>query len=321
VRRRLVALSVVPLLLLGTAACGGDSGGDGPSGDASGSGGGAIPGLTVDGAFGQEPEVTLDGSLDNADVQTEELLSGEGATVEEGQTASLHILVVNGKTGKKTVGTWDQGSPLTATMASGQIFPAVLDAVVGESVGSRVAVASPPEDAFGAQGAQQYGVKPGENVLFIVDVMSVPLTGPEGKKVPLPKDAPTIVEDADGNVTKFTFDRAPAKPEDKLQVIPVIEGSGKAVESGDSVTFDYLGQIYGTSTIFDQSYTDAPRTFQVGTGNLIKGWDEGLVGVKAGSRVMIIAPPEYGYGEAGNPQAKIKGTDTLVFVIDVLGVS
>ncbi len=320
-RRRLVALTVVPLLLFGAAACGDDSGDDGSSGSSSSTGaGGKIPGLTVEGKFGEEPKVTLDGKLDNTDVEAEELVAGDGAKVEEGRPASLHILVVNGETGKKTVGTYEQGTPLTATMAQGQIFPAVLDSVVGEPVGSRVAVASPPEDAFGAQGAQQYGVKPGENVLFIVDVMSVPLTAPEGEKAELPKDAPTIVDDGEGGVSKFTFENAPKKPADKLQVIPVIEGDGEPVEAGDSVTFDYLGQIYGTNTIFDQSFTDAPRTFTVGAGQLIKGWDEGLVGVKAGSRVMIIAPPEYGYGKSGNPQAKIKGTDTLVFVVDVLGV-
>ena len=315
-RRRLAALTVVPLLLLATAACGGDSG----SGNGS-TGAGTIPGLTVRGAFGKEPKVTLHGKLHNTNVQTEELVKGDGPTVEQGHPASLHILVVNGETGKKTVGTYQQGTPLTATMAKGQIFPAVLDAVVGEPVGSRVAVSAPPKDAFGPQGAQQYGVKPGDNVVFIVDVMSVPLDGPQGKKMPPPKDAPTMVQDAQGNVKKFTFAKAPAKPADKLQVIPLVEGTGKPVQAGDSVTFDYLGQVYGTKNVFDQSYTSSPRTFQVGTGNLIKAWDQGLVGVKTGSRVMIIAPPEYGYGPQGNAQAKIKGTDTLVFVVDVLGVS
>ncbi len=318
-RRRLVALTAVPLLLLGTAACGGDSGGSGSSSGSSSESGDQIAGLTVKGDFGKEPKVTLDGGLKKTG-QTEELIHGDGAKVQEGQTASLHILVIDGKTGKKAVGTYEQGTPLTATMASGKIFPAVHDAVVGESVGSRVAVSSAPADAFGAQGAQQYGIGPKDNVVFIIDVMSVPLTAPEGKEVPLPKTAPTIVEDGDGKVSKFTFDKAPAKPANKLQVIPVIEGEGEAVKAGDSVTFNYLGQVYGTDNVFDQSYTDAPRTFQVGTGNLIKGWDKGLVGVKAGSRVIIIAPPDFGYGKAGNPQAKIKGTDTLVFVVDVLGV-
>ncbi|HEX6249523.1 MAG TPA: FKBP-type peptidyl-prolyl cis-trans isomerase [Nocardioidaceae bacterium] len=312
VRRRLVALTVVPLLLLSAAACGEES--DSASGE-------AIPGLEVSGEFGEAPEVSLEDPLENTEVVSEVIIEGDGTEVVEGKTASLHIQVVNGSDGKKTVGTYEQGAPMTGVMSAGQMFPAVLDGVVGEQVGSRVAVASPPAEAFGEQGAEQYGVTPDDNVLFVVDIMSVPLEGPEGEAAELPADAPTIVENDAGDVEKFTFENAPKKPADKLQVIPVVEGEGDAVEAGDAVTFDYLGQVYGTQNIFDQSYTDAPRTFTVGTGNLIKGWDEGLVGVKAGSRVMIIAPPEFGYGEAGNPQAKIKGTDTLVFVVDVLGVS
>jgi peptidylprolyl isomerase len=318
VRRRLAALTVVPLLLLGVAACGGDSGGGSDSGS---SGGETIDGVSVSGEFGSAPKVSVEEPLEVDSTEKQVVIEGEGQTVEEGGIASLHLQVVSGKTGEKTVGTYEQGTPLTGVMAEGQIFPAVIDGVVGESVGSRIAVAATPEDAFGEQGAQQYGIAADETVVFVIDVVSVPLDGPEGEKAEVPDDAPNIVEDGDGNVTGLSFEDAPAKPAGELQVIPVIEGDGEPVEAGDSVTFDYLGQIYGTKTIFDQSYTDAPRTFSVGTGNLIKAWDEGLVGVKTGSRVLIIAPPEYGYGEGGNPQAKIKGTDTLVFVVDILGVS
>jgi peptidylprolyl isomerase len=197
----------------------------------------------------------------------------------------------------------------------------VVEGVVGQPVGSRVVVAATPEDAFGAQGAQQYGIAADETVVFVIDVMSVPLEGPEGIEAEVPKDAPDVVEDAEGNVTGLSFEDAAKKPSDELQVIPLIEGEGEPVEAGDSVTFDYLGQIYGTDTVFDESYSTAPRTFSVGTGSLIKAWDEGLIGVKTGSRVLIIAPPEYGYGPQGNPQAGIKGDDTLAFVVDVLGVS
>jgi len=51
---------------------------------------------------------------------------------------------------------------------------------------------------------------------------------------------------------------------------------------------------------------------------VIPGWNDGLPGVTVGSRVMLVIPPAYGYGKAGNSQAGIKGTDTLVFVIDIL---
>lgn len=317
-RRRLAALTVVPLLLLGAAACGEDAGSD-PTGSESADGG-SIEGLEVSGEFGEAPEVSLDVPLEIDSTQKQVITEGDGPAVEEGDIASLHLQVVSGKTGDKTIGTYEQGAPLTGAIAEGQIFPAVLDGVVGMPVGSRVAVAATPEDAFGPAGAEQYGIAADETVVFVIDVMSVPLDGPEGEAAEVPEDVPTLVEDSDGIVTGFTFENAPKKPSQELQVIPVIEGEGAEVEKGDAVTFDYLGQIYGTETVFDESYTTSPRTFQVGVGNLIKAWDEGLVGVTAGSRVIIIVPPELGYGKEGNPQAKIKGTDTLVFVIDVLGV-
>ncbi len=315
-------MTVVPLLLFGAAACGEDPDAGAGAGQASESVdmGESIDGVTVSGDFGKEPKVEVDAPITVDKTQSEVVTLGDGKTVTEGSPASLHLQVVNGTSGDKAVGTYDQGTPLSGTMADGQIFPAVLDAVVDKPVGSRILVASTPDEAFGPQGAQQYGIKAEDPVLFVIDIMSVPLDGPEGEQADVPGDLPTIVEDEQGDVTEFTFEDAPANPSDELQVIPVIEGEGEPVEAGDSVTFDYLGQIYGTDKIFDESYSSAPRTFTVGTGGLIKGWDEGLIGVKAGSRVMIIAPPEFGYGKSGNPQAEIKGTDTLVFVIDVLGV-
>ena len=94
------------------------------------------------------------------------------------------------------------------------------------------------------------------------------------------------------------------------------------LESGDLLTAHYLGQIYPDGKIFDQSYTRGePATFQVGVGALIPAWDKALVGVKKGSRVVLVVPPKEGYGEQGNAGAGIKGTDTLIFVVDVLGVS
>lgn len=319
-RRRLVALTIVPLLLFGATACSEDTGGESSGSASASSTGESLPGVEVSGELGKEPTVKVDAPLEVDETSSKVLTEGDGAEVVEGRPASLHLLVVNGTTGKKSVGTYEQGRPITGAMAEGQVFPAVLDAVVGKTAGSRVVVASTPEDAFGSQGASQYGLGAKDNVVFVIDIMSVPLAGPEGTKAELPDNLPTIKQDDEENVTGFSFEDAPAKPAGKLQVIPVIEGEGDAVEAGDAVTFDYLGQIYGSDKVFDESYSDAPRTFNVGTGSLIKAWDEGLVGVKEGSRVMIIAPPSYGYGENGNPQAGIKGTDTLVFVVDVLGV-
>ena len=318
-RRRLVALTIVPFLLFGAAACGDESGSQG-SASSSVDMGEPIKGLEVSGEFGKQPKVTVDAPLKVDEAQSEVLTLGEGNEVVEGRPPPSTCSSSTAPPARPPSAPTSRASRSPATWPRAEIFPSVLDAVVGKPVGSRIAIASPPAEAFGAQGAQQYGIGAQDDVVFVVDIMSVPLDGPEGEKADVPEDLPSPVVDSEGDVSKFTFDNAPAKPSDELQVVPLIEGEGEPVQAGDSVTFDYLGQVYGTETIFDESYTTAPRTFTVGEGSLIKAWDEGLVGVKAGSRVMIIAPPEYGYGENGNPQAKIKGTDTLVFVVDVLGV-
>ena len=97
------------------------------------------------------------------------------------------------------------------------------------------------------------------------------------------------------------------------------EGTGKVVAKGDLLVADYLGQVFG-GKVFDNSYDRGSAAgFAIGVGKVIPGWDKLLVGDKVGSRVLLSIPPADGYGATGNAQAGIKGTDTLEFVIDVVG--
>lgn len=109
------------------------------------------------------------------------------------------------------------------------------------------------------------------------------------------------------------------KPGKTTKSVVLVKGKGPKVEKGDLLVADYLGQIYGTGKVFDNSYDRAlPSGFQIGAGKVIAGWDKALVGVNAGSRVLMVVPPAEGYGAEGNAQAGIKGTDSLVFVVDVI---
>ena len=77
--------------------------------------------------------------------------------------------------------------------------------------------------------------------------------------------------------------------------------------------------IWRTGKVFDSSWSrNEPLTTVIGEGQVIKGWDTGLVGQTVGSRVLLVIPPADGYGTAGASTAGIKGTDTLVFVVDIL---
>ena len=105
-----------------------------------------------------------------------------------------------------------------------------------------------------------------------------------------------------------------------LQVQVLEEGSGPVVTAGRTIVVNYLGQVWD-GEIFDTSYDRGETiSFPIGTGAVIGGWDKGLVGQSVGSRVLLSIPPEHGYGMRGVPQAGIGGTDTLVSVVDVVGV-
>ncbi|MEW2523973.1 FKBP-type peptidyl-prolyl cis-trans isomerase [Streptomyces sp. NPDC047071] len=123
--------------------------------------------------------------------------------------------------------------------------------------------------------------------------------------------------------TKFgekpTVAKGSGKPSTDLAVKTIIAGKGVEVAKGDYLQAHYLGQIWDTAKVFDNSYDrKAPTIFPIGVGQVIPGWDQGLVGKKVDSRVELAIPPALGYGKEGNKQAGIKGTDTLVFVVDIV---
>jgi peptidylprolyl isomerase len=102
----------------------------------------------------------------------------------------------------------------------------------------------------------------------------------------------------------------------ELKVTPVIKGTGPEVKAGQQLAVNYVGVTYKDGKEFDSSWkTGQPAQFPVGVGQLIKGWDEGLVGVPVGSRVQLDIPADLAYGEQttdGRPQGDLR------FVVDIL---
>ncbi|MDQ1700875.1 MAG: peptidylprolyl isomerase [Frankiaceae bacterium] len=121
-----------------------------------------------------------------------------------------------------------------------------------------------------------------------------------------------------GHEPTITFPAGSTAPTTLVKTT-VTEGTGPAVNKGDLLVAHYVGQVWGAAQPFDSSYkNNAPATFLIGVGKVVPGWDAALVGVKTGSRVLLSLPPAQGYGTAGNTTAGIKGTDTIVFVVDVI---
>lgn len=106
-------------------------------------------------------------------------------------------------------------------------------------------------------------------------------------------------------------------PPSELLTRDLIVGSGPAARAESTVTVNYVGLSWSDGAIFDSSWKrGTPAEFSLT--QVISGWAQGLTGAQVGTRREIIIPPALGYGEAG--QGAIKPNETLVFVVDILGV-
>ncbi len=100
----------------------------------------------------------------------------------------------------------------------------------------------------------------------------------------------------------------------------IIKGAGPEAKAGQSVTVNYVGVLYNGGKEFDASWKRSePFTFTLGKGQVIKGWDQGVAGMKVGGRRELIIPAELAYGKTGSPPT-IPPNAPLVFVVDLLGV-
>jgi peptidylprolyl isomerase len=111
-----------------------------------------------------------------------------------------------------------------------------------------------------------------------------------------------------------------AAPPSELQVEDLVVGDGPEATEGHEVEVHYVGVAWSTRKQFDASWDRGqPFRFGLGGGQVIKGWDQGVVGMRVGGRRQVTIPPSLGYGRAG-AGGVVKGGETLVFVVDLLAV-
>ncbi|MCA1217189.1 FKBP-type peptidyl-prolyl cis-trans isomerase [Streptomyces sp. 8L] len=332
-RRSLAALLIVPALVL-TAACGG---GDNKKDDAASSAApspsasapkapppvaSADPMPTVSGASGKAADITVPKGKPSGKFVVHPLSQGSGPAIKKDQ------LVVANFTAKiwggKSIGSsYDKGAaPQVIPAGSPQIIPAFSQAVQGQKVGSRVLVVAPPSAGFGSQGNQQLGVKGTDTLVFALDIQKILPKQVKGTQSSIPKDLPQIKADA---AAPATIDVPKSDPPKSLVKKVLIQGKGATIKSGQSVVMQYTGVAWKANEgkspgkAFDSSWnTGIPLSTTIGTGAVIKGWDQGIVGQKVGSRVMLVIPPSLGYGSQ-SPSADLPANSTLVFVVDILG--
>jgi FKBP-type peptidyl-prolyl cis-trans isomerase len=311
--RRIAAFTALPLMaVVALAGCGSSS----PSSSGSAA-------VTVTGGFGTSPVVKIPSAKASTKLAVKTVVHGAGSPLikSDAFVGNYAIYLWSGSSHKLLQSTFKTGQP---TLFSGALLPGLETALVGQKMGSRVVAVIPPAEGFGKSGDPQAGIKGTDTLVFVVDMLQDfgARASVSGTQVSAGKGLPTV---SDTTGAAPTIKIPSGKPPTSLVSKTLIKGTGPAVAEGDTVVVQYTGVNWRTGQVFDASWkhgtTGQPFGFPIGASpsQVIPGWDKGLVGQTVGSRVLLVIPPADGYGKTGSPQAQIKGTDTLVFVVDILG--
>lgn len=250
----------------------------------------ADPVVEVGGEFGTHPQISFTAPLDVTRTSTTELIHGDGTVLAEGAAVMLAFTAVDAATGEPVDDSYNsQPEPflLTPDMA-GPLYAELL----GRTEGSRLlrielGTAEKPDP-----------------LVLVYDILH---TRAHGEAVTPSAGMPTVTLDPSGAPVVTVPDGVP--PEG-LVVEPLIRGSGAQVRAGVAVTMRYTSVAWSTGAVVETLWGAGVAPTTVPFTGLIQGWEDGLVDVRVGSQVMLIVPPDQAFG-----------TDTLVYVIDVLAVS
>jgi peptidylprolyl isomerase len=313
--RRFLALIVIPLMAcLALAAC---SSGKSASSSSSSAAGGSV---TATGAFDKAPKVTIPKAKPDNKLTVKTLIQGTGTTLSASDilAANFELYYWDGTSSTQKANTY----PTSPALIGGSMLPGLKTALAGKKVGSRILAVIPPAQAFGTSGNPQYGITGSTTLVFVIDVLksyakSVSASGTQVSSGG--SGLPTVNNPKPGNAPQLKFPSS--APPSGLVTRTLIKGSGPKVTKGEFVVAQYIGYNWRTQKAFNSSWaTGTPFGFVIGAAKeqVIPGWDKGLEGQTVGSRVMLSIPPSDGYGKAGSSQVGIKGTDTLVFVVDII---
>ena len=252
-------------------------------------------------------------------ITTKIVIAGKGAKLSKADSIVFNYILFNGKDGKQVQSSFGKRA-FSLNLGDASLLAGVGKGLAGQKIGSRLLLAIPPADAFGAQGDEQGGFSPNDTVVFLIDLVSAstPLKKATGDLVVPPAGVglPTVKEDAKG-IPVVTVPKTP--PPTKLVVQLLIKGKGSVVKAGQNLTAAYTVLVYRTGKVFDSSYIQKRLLTQT-VGDNLPGFNKAIEGQTVGSRVLMVLPPAEGFGTKGRGST-IGPKDTLVFVVDILATS
>jgi FKBP-type peptidyl-prolyl cis-trans isomerase len=314
--RRVLAITIIPALAcLVIAGCGSSK----PSSSTAASNSNANASVSVAGVFGTAPVVKIPKLKASNKLTVKTVIQGTGSTVTKSDAMAANFVLYfwTGTSNSLKANTYTSNP----TVIGGTMLPGLETALIGQKVGSRVLAVIPPAEGYGTSGNSQLGITGSTTLVFVIDVLKSYADTASASGAQESNGGgtlPTVTAHA-GSAPTITI---PANtPPSALVTKTLIKGSGPKVAKGQFVIAQYTGYIWRTKKVFDSSWTSgSPFGFVIGASpeQVISGWDTGLAGQTVGSRVMLVIPPKDAYGSSGASQAGINGTDTLVFVVDII---
>ena len=232
----------------------------------------------------EKPEVTVP-DAPATELGVTDLVDGDGPVATAGSTLVMQYVGVAQSSGVEFDASWDRGQPFTFTLGQGQVIQGWDDGIEGMAAGGRRELVIPADQAYGDAGSGE-NIGPGETLVFVVDLIAV-------------ASAPSV-ESTD-----------------------LIVGDGATAERGQTLWVHYVGVSQSNGEQFDASWDrgiDQFFTFALGVGQVIPGWDQGLVGMQVGGRRQLVIPPDLAYGDTGAGGGLIGPGETLVFVVDLVAI-
>ena len=317
--RRFLALIAIPLLACVVLAGCGSSKSTASSSSSSASASGANSSVTATGSFGKAPNVTIPKAKAGGNLAVKTVIQGSGTTLTKSDALAANFVLYfwDGTSSSLKANTFTSNP----TVIGGTMLPGLESALIGQKVGSRVLAVIPPAQGYGTSGNSQLGITGSTTLVFVIDVLKsyADTAGATGSQVSNGGGTLPTVSAKAGSAPTLTFPSS--SPPSGLVTKVLVKGNGPKISKGEYVIAQYVGYIWRTKKVFGSSWSSgSPFGFVIGASpeQVIPGWDKGLEGQTVGSRVMLSIPPAEGYGKAGQSQAGIKGTDTLVFVVDIV---
>ncbi|WP_240541014.1 FKBP-type peptidyl-prolyl cis-trans isomerase [Bifidobacterium colobi] len=299
------ALACSLAMCVSLAACSSSSSSD--SKNSSKSSANQIAGVTAKGKLGEKPTISFNAPMTVSDGSYVVLQQGNGDTIEDGDRVCAQGIALNAKDGTELMDTWTKNTPdCSIKVDSSTLSSTYYNQIKGAKINTTI--------AFGVNDTSS-------SYSYIMAMTFVSkskdlekATGEEVKDVPA--NLPKVTRAKNG---KPSIDMNGQGAADSLVAQTLIKGSGKKLTDKNTVVVKYSGWLTD-GTQFDSSWTknttlDADL-YSGGQHTVITGWQKGLVGQTVGSQVLLVIPPDEGYGTTA--QGSIPANSTLVFVIDIL---